>query len=286
MPSPQHLLKAADIRPNKLLGQNFLVDESLSARIVASARIEPDDTVLEVGPGLGALTFHAATAAKTLIAVEKDTRMAQILRPRLIARGIENARIIEADILRFDFQQAFRDSERRIVVIGNLPYNISSQLLVRLIENRDLIGRAVLMFQKELARRVCAGPGGKDYGRLSVMLAWCSTARKVLDARASCFYPRPKVDSEVLRIDFNRPQGPVGGPEERALFLVVRAAFGQRRKTLKNALTKGPHPYDPEAVDAALEQARVDPMRRAETLTPDEFVALSKALPPPDGPES
>ena len=164
-----------------------------------------------------------------------------------------------------------------LVVLGNLPYNISSQIVVKLIQERRQVDRAVLMFQKELAQRLCAGPGTKAYGRLSVVLQYCADLTHFFDLRATQFYPQPQVDSTVLGIRFKSYiQSPVS--DERLFTRVVQAAFGQRRKTLRNALSGGLLPLDSSAAVQALEACGIDPRRRAETLSVNEFVTLSNEI--------
>ena len=166
MTSPRALLTAWNIQARKQLGQNFLNDPNVARAIVNKAGIAGDDVVLEIGPGLGAMTIPAAAVASRVIAVDKDGRIIDLLRTELLAADIDNVEIREADILRVDLNAIAREAGRRLVVLGNLPYNISSQVVVQLIHARSRIDRAVLMLQKEMAQRICAGPGSKDYGRL------------------------------------------------------------------------------------------------------------------------
>jgi 16S rRNA (adenine1518-N6/adenine1519-N6)-dimethyltransferase len=162
-------------------------------------------------------------------------------------------------------------------VFGNLPYNISSQIVIKLIESRRQISRAVLMFQKELAQRLSARPGGRDYGRITAMLTYCASVRHLASVNAHNFFPPPKVDSEVLEISFTAPR-PYPPHDETHLFRLITAAFGKRRKTLKNALSASGLNLPPAAAAAALTRAGIDPMRRAETLSAEEFVTLEISL--------
>ena len=163
------------------------------------------------------------------------------------------------------------------MVFGNLPYNISSPILVRLVQERQSVSQATLMFQKELADRICAEPGGKTYGRLSVLVQYCARIKKILQIKAADFFPKPKVDSTVLNITFlETPAFPAN--DETFLFKVVQAAFGQRRKTLKNALSGSFLHLDETLIRTALSNAAIDPSRRAETLSVPEFVRLSDHL--------
>lgn len=277
MTSPQTLLKAWNLRARKELGQNFLKEPHVAERIVDRAALSSDDVVLEIGAGLGILTVAAARRAGRVIAVEKDQQLVPMLRVELQVHGFTHVEVRGADILKFPLHQLTGVESRPLVVIGNLPYNISSQVVVKLIRERRLVDRAVLMFQKELAERLCAGPGTKAYGRLSVILQYCADLTPLFDVRATQFHPRPKVDSAVLEIRF-KPciQRPV--EDEQLLTRVVQAAFGQRRKTLRNALSAGLLPLDAAAAVAVLEASSIDPRRRAETLSVDEFVTLSNQV--------
>jgi 16S rRNA (adenine1518-N6/adenine1519-N6)-dimethyltransferase len=275
--SPQLLCRIHDLRPRKQLGQNFLADPTVAQAIVDRADIRPDDLVVEIGPGLGALTVPLARAAQAVFAIEKDPSLARILREELADGGVSNVEVVTADVLEIDWGGLFPETGRPFTVFGNLPYNISSQVVVRLIASRRRIPRAVLMFQKELAARLKAAPGGRDYGRITAMLHYCAEVRRVAVVTASRFFPQPKVDSEVLGICF-RPPPPDSAHDEERLFQLIAAAFGQRRKTLKKALSSFAPSLGPRALAQALTQAGIDPNRRAETLSPGEFVALEISL--------
>ena len=277
MTSPRALLSAWNLHPVKQLGQNFLADPSTAGMIVERAGISADDVILEIGSGLGALTVPAAAAAAKVYAVETDRKIADLLKTELLAGSIANVDIIRNNILNLDIEKTVADEDRKIIVIGNLPYNISSQILVQLIKSRAVINRAVVMFQKELAERLIADPGGKEYGRITVMLGYCADIKSVAVVKARMFYPRPRVDSEVLEIRFKEE---IAHPadDEAFLFKVIKAAFGKRRKTLKNALSRSQLGIDAPTTVKALEAAAIDPIRRAETLTVDEFVRLSNRI--------
>lgn len=277
MTSPRALLTAWNIQAKKQLGQNFLNDPNVARAIVNQAVIGDDDVVLEIGPGLGALTLPAAKAANRVIGVDKDGRIIGLLRTELLAAGVENVEVREADILRVDLASIFREAGRPLVVMGNLPYNISSQVVIQLIHARACVRRAVLMLQKEMAQRICAGPGSKAYGRLSVMLGYCATMQVLMQVRAAQFFPAPKVDSTVVGIRFSdRP--PFAADDEALLFRVVKAAFGKRRKTLRNALAQSDLNLDPGTCEQLLVNARIDPMQRAESLPVSGFVRLSNVI--------
>ncbi len=277
MTSPRTLLSAWNLRAKKQFGQNFLADPSTAEMIVTRSQIVPEDIVLEIGAGLGALTIPAARVAQKVYAVDRDPRMIRLLKTELLANRLSNVRVIEENILKVDIEALAEDDHRQLVVMGNLPYNISSQILVQLIQSRKVVDRAILMFQKELAQRITAPPGCKDYGRLTAMLRYCSDIRRLANVGASLFFPRPKVDSEVIEVKFkDSPEHPADN--EGFLFKTIKAAFGQRRKTLRNALAGSALRLDNETVATALKDAGIDSSRRAETLETEEFVRLSNCL--------
>ena len=277
MTSPKSLLKAWELRPKKRLGQSFLSDPSTASSIAARARLSSQDVVLEIGAGLGALTIPLAQTVKKIYAVEKDHQLIDLLKTELLTHNISNCEIIAGDILQIDLHKFTASADRKITVIGNLPYNISSQVLIRLIQSRHGFNRAIFMFQKELAQRIAARPGGKEYGRITAMLRYCAEIRTLLNVKADAFYPQPKVDSAVIEIKF-APTTVYDPHDEAMLFAVIKAAFGNRRKTLKNALTASELPVDSQTALQALSSAGIDHSRRAETLEPGEFVSLEISL--------
>jgi len=279
MTSPKVLLNAWQLRAKKRFGQNFLRHPSVAENLVRRAGVAPDDLILEIGAGLGALTIPLAKSARKVIAVERDPDLTRLLKTELLAAGISNVVILQRNILDVDISEMARSEVRQLMVFGNLPYNISSPVLVRLVTERHAVSRAVLMFQKELADRICADPGGKTYGRLSVVIQYCARIEKLLQIKAEDFFPKPKVDSTVLDITFlQTPECP--SKDETFFFKVVQAAFNQRRKTLKNALAGSFLNVSDAVVRDALQRADIDPSRRAETLSVPEFVRLSDHLRP------
>jgi 16S rRNA (adenine1518-N6/adenine1519-N6)-dimethyltransferase len=277
MASPITLMKKWKFYPKKRLGQNFLSDPSTAEMIVQRSKITSGDTVLEIGAGLGALTIPAARAAGKLYAVEKDSQIAPILENELVKNGLDNVTVINKDILDLDFHDCLPEDGKGLIIIGNLPYNISSQVLVQLIHARKAVNRAVLMFQKELAQRIAAPPDCKEYGRISVMLGYCADIKSIADVKPHLFVPKPQVASEVLEIVFKK--NIIHRAEnELLLFGVIKAGFGKRRKTLKNALAGSELGIDKPTIFEVLGQAGIDPGRRAETLTVKEFVDLSNHL--------
>lgn len=277
MTSPRILLAAHNIRPKKQLGQNFLSDPGTAAMIVQRSGILPGDIVLEIGAGLGALTIPVARIAQKVYAVDVDREILDILKTQILLNGLENVTVIDRNILKVDIQALAEGAGRNIVVIGNLPYNISSQVLVLLMKYRRFLDRAVLMFQKELATRIAAPPGNKDYGRISVMLQYCADIHRIAPVKASVFFPKPKVDSEVIEVRF-KTTVPCPAQDEKFFFSVIKAAFGKRRKTLKNALGASELKIDAGTAGSVLERSGIDPARRAETLSVEEFVRLSNFL--------
>jgi 16S rRNA (adenine1518-N6/adenine1519-N6)-dimethyltransferase len=274
MTSPKTLLASKSLHPKKQYGQNFLRDPSTARMIVDRAGLSSDDIVLEIGAGLGALTVPAARRVKRVYAVEKDPEMADILKTELATQEIDNVTIINRDILAVDIGEISQRENRKLMVLGNLPYNISSQILVALLNAKQAVTRAALMFQKEVACRLAAGPGSKDYGRLSVMLQYSADVRKLANVAAHQFLPPPKVASEVIEIRFKEViEDPAS--DETLLSEVVKAAFSTRRKTLKNALSNMRPTIDAECIRNVLDRAGIDPGRRAESLSVAEFVRLS-----------
>ena len=277
MTSPKRLLNYWQLNPKKQLGQNFLIDPSTADMIVSRSQIDPKDVVLEIGSGLGALTIPLSRAAREVYAVEIDHTLTSLLKAELDSHGIENVTIIDHNILRVDIQEIMETAGRKLIVFGNLPYNISSQVLIHLIKSRSALKQAILMFQKELARRISAGPGKKDYGRISAMLQSCADIKSIADVKASQFFPKPKIDSEVLEIIFNNWMDQFV-KEEDLFFNVIKAAFSKRRKTLKNALGTSTYFQDPKDADHVLNNIGIDPIRRAETLTKEEFARLGNEV--------
>jgi len=277
MTSPAVLMKARNLKPKKQLGQNFLSDPNMAEAIAQSAGVGADDIVLEIGAGLGALTRPLARRARKVIAVEKDRRLISLLKTELAVEDIDNVSLLEKDILKLDLMAIAGDQHADLTVMGNVPYNISSQILVQIIKARSHIKKAVLMFQKELAQRITSEPGSKSYGRLSVMIHYCASVRTLTEVKARLFYPKPNIDSLVLDISFNRAIK-TKAKSEAFLFDTIKAAFSKRRKTLKNSLAGNVLGIDTKTSGQALVDAGIDPVRRAETLSVEEFVRLSDTL--------
>lgn len=277
MTAPSILLKAWAIHPRKSMGQHFLADPNVATMIVRRSEFGSNDTVLEIGAGLGALTVPLSGRVNHLLAVESDRKLATLLRNEILAAGVSNVTIIEKDILRCDINNMVNASDTPLKVAGNLPYHISSQILIHLINFRESIDRAVLMFQKEVAERLLAKPGTKTYGRLSVLIQYCAKVYPIAHVGASSFYPRPKIDSTVVGVEFF-DSAPFPATDEVFFSGIIRAAFGKRRKMLKNALVNSDLGLEERRVLAAFDLANIDPRRRAETLSVQEFVTLANLL--------
>lgn len=276
---PRTLLQAYGLRAGKRRGQNFLTQPATAAAIAASAGLSAGDTVVEIGAGLGALTLALAARAQRVLAVEVDRGIHRALLEVLAQGGADNVRAVLADALTLDWPALAAEAGGPLTVVGNLPYGISSPLLFSLVANRSHVKAATLMLQRELARRLGSGPGGKDYGRLTVLMQTWFQVRPGLEVGPEQFFPRPAVASQVVHL-LPRPAPLIefaGRAQELWFGRVVKAAFGQRRKTLANSLSGGlglPRPR----VAGALEGAGIDPMRRAETLAISEFDAAARSL--------
>jgi 16S rRNA (adenine1518-N6/adenine1519-N6)-dimethyltransferase len=261
----------------RALGQHFLRDATIARAIVESARLTPADLCVEIGPGQGALTFLLAERAGRLLALEVDAALAQGLRSRLLSA--RNAEVRQADARRFDYRTlpGLRPSpEGRVVVVGNLPFSVSKPILERLVAARTSVSEMILTLQKEVAERVASGPGGKRYGVLSVLTQLSCEVRPLMTIPPGAFSPNPKVESAVLHL-YVLPAPRVPVADERAFRRIVKAAFGQRRKNLANALAAGLR-VTPDAARRRLAAAGIDPTRRAETLSLEEFWRLSEAF--------
>jgi 16S rRNA (adenine1518-N6/adenine1519-N6)-dimethyltransferase len=264
------LLRRFNLHPKKGLGQNFLVDEKALARVTAAAELKPTDTVLEIGPGLGSLTRHLAEAAQRVVAVEIDQDLLPALEDTLQPYG--NVEVIRADILAFDLVRQVNPPPG-YKVVANIPYNITSAVIRDLLEALVRPERIVLTVQAEVAERIIAQPN--DMSVLAVSVQFYSLPRIVARLPAGAFYPRPQVDSAVVQLDV-RPSPAVPVDDVNQFFRVVKAGFSQKRKQLRNSLSGGLH-LSNQQVDALLAQAGIDPQRRAETLTLDEWGAVARA---------
>ena len=271
--------ESSAFHPKKSLGQHFLKSPRVIQEIITRAGFEKDSTVLEVGPGRGALTLPLAGRVRRVLAVEKDPRLAEMLKKTLQKAGIQNVTLVCGDVLRLDFDEIFHGQEGKIYVIGNLPYNISSPFLEKITKNKSLISRAILTFQLELANRLAGSPGSKAYGAMTVLVQYHARISPLLRISGESFHPRPKVSSMVLEMDFTKPHPTRTGDEEH-FRKVVKAAFAQRRKTVSNSLSHTLPTFGAEKILEALEQCGIDPRKRAENLSIDDFLCLSESLKP------
>ena len=259
--------------PKHSLGQNFLVHQGTIETIVELSGIQPGDRVVELGAGLGAMTMELSKKASIIIGLEIDERLIKWVREKRPLPG--NVELRHSNILRVSFQGLAEEMGGTLKIIGNLPYNISSQVVFKLIEERNYINRATLMFQKEVAERLISCPGSKAYGILSVITGYCADVTRLMDIPPGLFRPRPKVTSTLVQMEFREP---VIVATDFVFFKnIVRQAFQKRRKKLINAL-KGLASFSQEEMLHALEICGIDPGYRAEVLSIENFVTLSNTL--------
>ena len=288
------ILQAFHLKADKNLGQNFLVEESVVNRIAKAAELTPEDTVLEIGPGIGTLTQALAMTGASVLSVELDKRLIPVLQETVGA--YKNVRIVQGDILKVNIPEiiaevkadqktagatgkvAEAESEMKqsdtFKVCANLPYYITTPIIMYLLEQKLPLERLVVMVQKEVAERMTAGPGGREYGAISVAMQYYTEPKIAFIVKAGSFLPAPKVDSAVL-VCKRRSTPPVEVPDEKTFFKVVAAAFSVRRKMLNNSL-KNMGGLNGEQVKAWLDRAGIDGRRRAETLSLEEFAMLAR----------
>jgi 16S rRNA (adenine1518-N6/adenine1519-N6)-dimethyltransferase len=261
--------------PKKRWGQHFLIDRNILNKVIRTADLGKGDVVLEVGPGLGEMTLVLARQVKKVIAVEIDSKLVGILRKK--TSGSSNVEIIERDILKVNFKQLHKQEGQRLAVVANLPYQISTPLLFRFIESKEVFSTLTLMLQREVAERMVASPGRKEYGPLSVFVQSVFDLSIRFFIKPSAFFPAPKVDSAVIHMVWKK--SPMLGLEEAWFKEVVRGCFGYRRKRLVNALRHSDVPL-PIDLEQRVEKIGIDPQRRPETLTIQEFARLAEAVRP------
>ena len=277
MTTPKEIINYYGIKPRKKLGQSFLLDQNVIRKIAAAANINKEDIVVEIGAGTGVLTELLAGVARKIIAVELDRNLVEILKVKLA--DYNNTEIYSGDILKFDFNSILNICNYKVKVIGNVPYNISSPLIFHLLSFRLSIDSFILMLQKEVVQRLVAKPNNKSYGVPSVLMQMFATVERIFDVPASCFYPRPKVESAVIRGAFL--DKPLMELADAAFFSqLVKASFAQRRKMLINNLKNAKLLTDveEEKIKEVLECAGIDGKRRSETLSVEEFGKLSNLL--------
>ncbi|MFR2187854.1 MAG: 16S rRNA (adenine(1518)-N(6)/adenine(1519)-N(6))-dimethyltransferase RsmA [Blautia sp.] len=262
----------------KKFGQNFLIDPHVLDKIIAAAEITKDDFVLEIGPGIGTLTQYLAEAAREVVAVEIDSSLIPILEDTL--SSYDNVSVINEDVLKVDLKKLVeeRNGGKPIKVVANLPYYITTPIIMGLFESHVPLKSLTVMVQKEVALRMQAGPGTKDYGALSLAVQYYADPYLAANVPPNCFMPRPNVGSAVIRLT-RFEETPVKVTDEALLFRLIRASFNQRRKTLQNGLVNSPElHFSKEQVAAAIETLGVSPSVRGEALTLEQFAALCNAL--------
>ena len=267
-----------NFRLSKSLGQNFLTDKHIIDRIIEGSRIGPEDLVIEIGPGIGVLTAEAAENAKRVVAVEIDNGLIPILEDTL--KEYDNITILNQDVLKTDFStivSAYK-TEGKTKMIGNLPYYITTPIIMGLFENHVPVESITIMVQKEVADRMKTGPGSKDYGALSLAVQYYARPELVANVPPNCFMPRPRVGSAVIRLTKHEKPS-VEVQDEKLMFQIIRASFNQRRKTLVNGLYNAPELHIPkECTAAVLEEMGLAPGIRGEALELSQFAELSSRL--------
>lgn len=266
------LVKKYNFKFTKSLGQNFLVDQSVPRDIVDGADVGPEDLVIEIGPGVGTLTAQILKIAKKVVAIELDDTLIPILTEEL--GEYPNFTLIHNDALKVNFDEIIGD-EKSVKLVANLPYYVTTPIIVKLLKEKHKFKSLTIMIQKEVAERMNAEPGNKDYGALTLLVQYYCNTKIVRKVPPACFIPRPKVDSIVIRLDkLDEPKVKVDN--EKLFFDIIRNSFNMRRKTLWNGVKSiGPAK---EKLEAAFEKAGVDPKRRGETLSIQEFAALANCI--------
>lgn len=262
----------------KRFGQNFLIDSHILEKIMEGAEVTEEDCVLEIGPGIGTMTQYLAEHAREVIAVEIDKALIPVLEDTLSA--YDNVTVINEDILKVDIAKIVKEHNqgKPVKVVANLPYYITTPIIMGLFESHVPLKSITVMVQKEVAERMQVGPGTKDYGALSLAVQYYACPKVIMTVPASCFMPRPNVDSAVIRLT-RHEQPPVQVREEEKMFRIIRAAFNQRRKTLVNSLANaGILPVTKEEIVDALTSLELSPSVRGEALTLEQFAGLSDLL--------
>lgn len=265
---------------SKSLGQNFITDKSVIEKIVEGSDVSEKDLVIEIGPGIGVLTAEAAETAAKVVAIEIDKKLIPILAETLAE--YDNIRVVNQDVLKTDINEIIREERENgsftgnVKIMGNLPYYITTPIIMGILEKGVEADSITIMMQKEVADRIKASPGGKIYGAISVAVQYYCEVEQVAAVPKEVFVPRPKVDSAVLKLSV-RKERPVELMDEKTFFSCIKAGFGQRRKTLLNSLT-GVNGLGKEDIKEVLTEANVDPARRAETLDIKEFAAIANGV--------
>ena len=272
------VIKTYEFCFQKKFGQNFLIDGHVLDKIIAGAGVKKDDMVLEIGPGIGTMTQYLAEAAGKVVAVEIDRNLLPILQETLA--DYDNVKVIHADVLSLDLEKLVQEENggRPIKVVANLPYYITTPIIMALFEQHVPLANVTVMVQKEVAARMKSGPGSKDYGALSLAVQYYAEPYIVANVPCNCFMPRPNVDSAVIRLTrYEEP--PVQVKDEKMLFKIIRASFNQRRKTLQNGLNNSSElNFTKDQIAAAIAEAGFSPSVRGEALTLEQFAKLTDIL--------
>ncbi len=271
-------IKKYEFAFQKKFGQNFLIDGHVLDKIIAAAEVTKEDCVVEIGPGIGTLTQYLAEAARNVIAIEIDKMLIPILQETLA--DYDNVTVIHQDVLKTDLRELVREHNegRPVKVVANLPYYITTPIIMNLFEGRLPVSSVTVMVQKEVAQRMQAGPGTKDYGALSLAVQYFAVPYIAANVPPNCFMPRPRVGSAVIRLT-RHEKPPVEVDDEQAMFQIIRASFNQRRKTLVNSLHNSPQiSKTKEEILRALEQMGLSQTVRGEALTLEQFAALTDLL--------
>ncbi len=264
------------MKAKKALGQHFLIDKNIINKIIKNARLREDDLIIEIGAGHGELTLPLSEQVRHVFAIEKDAGLCYKLKKSIKDKKIKNITVIKGDILKLDLKEIGDFSEKKPVVMGNIPYNISSLILKKLIDNKAFLSKAVLMFQLEYAKRLTASPGTKEYGALTLLISYHATVKELFQVSRNVFYPKPSVDSMVVEITFDKSY-----PVEEYLFrYVVNATFSHRRKNILNSLFYYMRDVgiSKEQLKKLLSEAEIAPDMRAEALEMSDFLRLSAKL--------
>ena len=271
-------IKKYEFAFQKKFGQNFLIDGHVLDKIIAAAEVTKEDCVVEIGPGIGTLTQYLAEAARNVIAIEIDKMLIPILQETLA--DSDNVTVINQDVLKTDLWELVREHNegRPVKVVANLPYYITTPIIMNLFESRLPVSSVTVMVQKEVAQRMQAGPGTKDYGALSLAVQYFAVPYIAANVPPNCFMPRPRVGSAVIRLT-RHEKPPVEVADEQAMFQIIRASFNQRRKTLVNSLHNSPQiSKTKEEILRALEQMGLSQTVRGEALALEQFAALTDLL--------
>ncbi|CCJ34497.1 MULTISPECIES: 16S rRNA (adenine(1518)-N(6)/adenine(1519)-N(6))-dimethyltransferase RsmA [Caloramator] len=267
------IVKYFEFKFNKNLGQNFLIDENILKKIIDAAELDENSTVIEIGPGIGTLTQEMAKRCKKVVAVEIDKNLIPILEETL--GNFKNIKIIHSDALKVDFNKIIKEENlENVKVVANLPYYVTTPIIAKLLNERVKISSMIIMIQKEVADRILAKPNTDEYGTLSLLCQYHCDIKKICKVSPNCFVPPPRVESMVIRLDI-RDQKRVEVLDEELFFNIIKSAFNMRRKTLSNSLKSI---ANEDILLKALEELSIDPKRRGETLSIEEFAKLSNIL--------